>query len=652
MPFRLAHSLAINTSFDSSSCEDNHHYHCRQIILKILEKILPKDFFEVKETLELTRAHQKKALLGLLPLINCSETQSFPGHLSFFALSKYRSNAFTFFLEMISRWLIPGKRLNVLLVYATDFQLPDLSDEIYSICEVMIRVDSEVDFKEIQRRFTIVGTEITLGIQSAFYAQRILEVKSVSSDEKTGLIQSFMAFLMKRFPRIYDNGIFTEMQHVLVVCRDDFKDARRARHLSRIISIHYLFRKSLVEAVKRSPQKRHLSLKIFRAFIQSEPERRRVLALVIGINLFRDQEAFGEKHVLRAIQHYIPNAQSVEQSFFINKMGSENICTLYLEIEKKDGSDFNSFEIKKLRRELPTDLKNRIEHKLHPVFMPCNEEEIMRNILILSNQIRYLRDLPQVFILFDEQGYSYLSFTVILVRLMKPGMLPIPELFRKDQTFLDYVHDRTKIVGSLRKKYAKEASVFRVRLPKDTFLRADHSIDLYKARQSIVIEMTRLIGEFRDYNGGMISKQHEQLSQIRRLLGNPKDYNELLLENFFYSLAPLVRSLMDPVAFKTLFVMLQKGLQEYREGYYINYEVESYNTFVLIISEDAQLQDLLQKDIQPLHIPSAELAAASAKANGHFCIGYICCAKEPQKKELFIEAVHNCLKNVEPVKAR
>ena len=97
----------------------------------------------------------------------------------------------------------------------------------------------DMEFEEIQRNFPIIETEIGLGIHSEFYAQRILEIKGLSTDDKTALIQGFIAFLVKRFPYHYDTDVFTEMQHVLVTCRDDFKAARKPRHLSRIISIQY-----------------------------------------------------------------------------------------------------------------------------------------------------------------------------------------------------------------------------------------------------------------------------------------------------------------------------------------------------------------------------------------------------------------------------
>lgn len=643
MPFSQPNSLT--TLFESPEGDAVSNQCYRDVLLHSLKKILPAEFFDNQETEEATLLHQKQILQQAIPLITCSNTRTFPANLSFFALSRYRANSFKFFFEMISHWLTPGKQLNVVLIYASDFKLTHLSEEIYSICEVMIHVVDRTEFLEIQRHFPIIATEIALGIHSEFYARRILEIKGLSVDDKTALVQGCMAFLMKRFPHHYDADLFTEMQQVLVTCRDDFKAIRQARHLSRIISVQYLFRKSLREAIKKKSNRRHLSLKVFRAFIQTPAGRKRVLGILMGVNFLRDQEDFGERHLLKALQYYIPSAIAIENSFFIYKVGPEQICFAYIEIEKKDEGDFTPLEIRELRRDLPTNLKNRIEHRLHTIFMPRNEEEIMRNILILTNQIKYVRDIPQVLITFDEQAYAHLYFTVILARLLKPESCSIGDLFKRNQTSVEYLQDRTKIMGYVRKKYAKEATVFRLKLPKEGFLRADHSIDLYKARQTVVQELSKVIGEVRDYNGGMISKQAQLLSTVRALLSDAKDFDELLLENFFYSLAPVViHALISPHAFKTLFMMLVDGLKEEKsEGCYCKIHYEAQSVFALIIVEDFAIKDQIQRAIQDLHIPSTELAHASVKTHGYSCMGYICFAHDEQKREQFVQIITQAL---------
>lgn len=639
-------NLTIQTLFEEQEEGGIHIQHYREVLHDILQKILPPEFFEEQEDLEATRFHQKKLLKNLIPLITHTDLSASSGNVSFFALAKSTPNSFKFFYEMISRWLIPEKRLNVILVCASDFRLPDLSDdELYTICEVIVKIESRDEFKEIQKHFPLIGNEIALGINSIFYAQRILEIKGLSADEKTAMIQSFITYLIKRFPYLFEMDVFSEMQHVLVICREEFKALRQARHLSRIIAAYYIFRKVLKESLGKNLNRRYLTLKLFRTSIQTPHGSKRVLGILVTVNLLKELEAFGERHLLKAIQYYIPKANLVDHSVFSDKVASEHISTIYLEVEKPDGEPFTSAEIKRLRRELPTNLKNRIEYKVHPIFMPRNEEEVMRNLIVLADQVRYVRDIPQVFITFDEQAHSSLYFTIILARVLKSDSRPIQELFCAEETAYEYVEDRIKIVGYLRKKYPKEVTVFRLKLPKDRFLRTDHSIDLYKARHAVVAELVRVLGEVRDFNGGMISKQHELLSDIRKLLVDVKGCDEWLLENFFYSLTPVVmRSFVDPQAFRTLLLMLIEGINEYnQESYYLKFCAEPVHLYALVVAEDPKVKEVLLTAVHELHIPSSELAIASTKANGNTCLGYICWAQDPYKKEQLMTTINNTL---------
>jgi hypothetical protein len=640
MPSRLK-SIIVPSLFPSSEEDQTVNRQFPPMILQSLHKVLPHDFFEERDN-----AARKKMLEKLLPLIASSKTEIFPGVISFFALSRYRQNSFKFFFEMISRWLVPGRRLIVVQANATDFRLVPQSAEIYSISEMFVSIFDKEEYEEIQRNYPIIENEIALGIDSEFYAQRILEIKGLSKDDKTALIQEYLSYLLKRFPGHYDVDVFSEMQHLLVACREEFKAARQGRHLCRIIGIQYLFRNALREAIKKNSLRRHLNLKIFRSNIQTTNGPKRVLSLLIGVSFLREQENLGEKHLLKAIQHCISGALSIENSFFIHKLGSENIGIFYMEVEKKDGSNFSASEIRKLRKELPLSLKNRVEHRLHNLFMPRNEEEVMRNILTLTNQIKYVSDIPQVLITFDEQAYAHLYFTIILARLLKPESCPIGSLFKKAETNVEYLHERTKVMGYVRKRYPKEATVFRLKVPKEGFIRADNSIDLYKARQAVVKQLLKIVGDIRDYNGGMISKEHELLSDIRKILSTVKDYDELLLENFFYSLSPVVvRALLNPDAFKTLFLMLLEGLKEYKhEEDLFKFRTVSANTFVLLIVEDFSIKDKIHQALQELHIPSTDLAVAHVRTHGNKCIGYIYSSNDPERQEQFLQLIAGTVK--------
>lgn len=636
-------SLIVTTLFDAHAGDDLTRRHYREVLLHTLRKLLPSEFFEED-------CHRRRFLLqSAIPLVRCSEIETLPATLSFFSLSRYCVNSFKFFFEMISRWLVPGRRLNVVLVCASDFRLTQLSEEVYTVCEIMIHVTDRAELEEIKRHFPLVQAEIELGIESAFYAQRLLEIKGLTADDKIAHIQQWMACLVKRFPHRYAPDLFTEMQHILVSLKDEFKSARRVRHLSRMIHLHYVLRRQLSAQLQSPSGTWQCGLKLFRSNILKNGKERPIVSLVIAVPFCKEHEILSERHLIQAVQHTIPTALAVEDSFFSHKWGLEGVCVYYLEIEQ-ESRPLASRDITRLSQELGASLQGCLQPRPHHLFLLPNEEEVMRNILTLSKEIKYVCDLPQVLISFDAQTATSLHFTLIIARLLRSDSLPLSSLLDQDtHSSTHYAHDRTKTTGYVRKKYPKEASVFRVTLGKDAFLRHDHSIDLYRARQSIIQDLSHALGEIRDYNGGMISSQYAVLAQIRHLLQEEEgEYDELLMEETFHSLFPVVvRALIDPFAFKTLFSMLRGGLHAHGQmkGEYMAFKETAYNLFVMVISRDASLQERIEAVIRPLHIPSSELAYTSLKRQGKACIGYICCSQDLEKKQALLKAIRATVPN-------
>lgn len=584
-----------------------------------------------------------------LPILFESFGQKTPSTLSFGLFCKSRPNVFKFFYEMLSRWLVPGKRLNVILSHAVDFHFPDLNETLYMVSEILIRVDNSKDLELIQRNLPVIFSEIKIGVNSGYYAGKILEVKGLCNDEKIVVVQEQIAALIARYPKYFDNRFFSEMQHVLVACDNAFKEMRKSTHLTRMICYHYLFRNFLCKAIRENPKKRHMYLKLFRSKIKCGTENKKVLGLVLGINFLQDKEILDETLIIKSIQNYIPQAQVIKNSFFLNRKGSLNEATFYIEVEKNDGVPISNQEIHLLRKALLTEIEERIEQVMHPVFMPRNEEEVMRNILILSNQIKYLRDIPQVIITFDEQTHLYLFFTIILVRVLKPGALPIMEMFKNKSTFLEYIHDSCKIVGALRRRHDKEATVFRVKVSKDQFLRSDHSINLYEARQAVVNEISRLVGEIRDFNGGMISKQNELLTELKSLLSSTTNYNEILLENFFYSLKPVImRTFLKAEALKSLFLLLMKAIEErfFNEDIYtLKLRNESEFALAMIASEDWNLEEEFERVFRKMNYPPISLARFCVKVYETSYIGYIFRCSDYYKQRHFSQIIQQTIED-------
>jgi hypothetical protein len=603
-----------------------------------LMRLLPPDFFfseGASEDLAIEFAR-------LLPMFKWVQWGEQKRNVSIFLLCRHRINGVKFFYEMISRWLMPGKRPNISSFFATDFKLPDHSNETFTICEVVVSLENPVDQELIRHQLPILESEIRLGLISVYHASRILEVKGLSADEKTSIIQERIVSLLERRPRDFDHDIFTQMQHFLIMCSEEFKAIREHTHMSRIIYVFYLFRKALKSRMETHPGQRFIHVKLSQTYLHLPFGLKKVLGIFAALNFQGDNELFEERHFIRVLKSHFPQLTMIEDSFFSRSSKEERTQLLYLEVEKEDGSDFTLAEIKGIKQRLPDEIRNGIEKLTRPLFMPRNEEEVMRNIITLSNQLKFSRDLPQVVIAFDEQTEGELAFTVIWLRVLKPSDPSIQELFEQSDSFLKFIPDRIKRVGLLRKKYPKEVTVFRVKFANHRFLRPDHSLDLFKARQAIVQEVQRILGEFRDYNGGMIAKQHEQFLTLRNLFSHLDRNEELLLENFFHSIFPIeLRSLFNPQFLKKLFTMLLEAIKKSRETGEkgtVFQKTDQLCSYLLFSEDELSFKERVVDCVNSLQIPSSQLLTLSMRAFDSSYLGYIYLEENGHRRENFLKS--------------
>lgn len=624
----------ISTVFDHAG-DSPHSLLYSGSIRNALRRLLPTDFFFTEEF-----NHEcVEAFFRLLPVIKWSEWGEQSKNLSIFLLCRHRANGIKFFYEMISRWLMPGKRPNMSSFFATDFKLPGISDETFTISEIVITLDF-TDIEKTRHQLPILESEIRLGLLSVYHANRILEIKGLSADEKTSLIQERIASLLERRPKDFDHDIFMQMQHFLVMCTEEFKAVREYGHMSRIIYVFYLFFKALRDQVDKHPGQRFVQIKLSKTFLHLAFGLKKVVGLFVALNFLNDNELFEERHFIRVLKHHFPDLSIVEDSFFSCISKEERTEVLYIEVEKGDGSDFSLSEMRKIKERLPDEIRNGIEKLTRPLFMPRNEEEVMRNIITLSNQLKLARDLPQVIITFDEQMENELSFTVIWLRVLQSTDLSLQELFEVCECFVKFVPDRIKRVGMIRNKYPKEATVFRLRFEAHPFLRSDQSVDLFKARQALVQELRRILGEFRDYNGGMIAKQYEQYQALKGLFSDLDKKEELLLENFFHSIFPIeLRSMFNPHPLKNLFIMFLKAIAKNRESEQksaIFYEVDEQYSYFLLSYDTLHLKECATEAISCLQIPSSQLLTISMQVFEVYYLGYIYLEEKAESREKFL----------------
>lgn len=600
----------------------------------LIRKLVPSDLLQVDEE---QRPCAKRTFQDLLPIFSCSDLSRAPCSISLLLLSKYRQNGSQFFYEMIRHWLLPHKTLNVDLFFTADIRLPDLSADLLNVSEIVVQIKSVHELEGVKKNLQQIETEIRLGIASHYHARRILEFKGLSNDGKTAMIQEKIGSLIQNRSKDFDREIFSQMQQFLVSCSDDFKKVRDYHHISRIISNLHSLRKFLKQTASPISSKRQILLKFLKTKLTGS--NRSVLGILAGITLSKDQERFEMTHFADALKQILLPLRIVENSFFSDSAQEPSFQTNYLEVEKESGDDFTHDEVLLLREKLPNLIKAHIEQLNHPVFMPRNEEEVLRNIMTLSQQLRFVNDLPQLIITFDEQKSQKLNFTVVLLRVLTADSPSLKDHFAYKKPNLEITFERIRRLGVLGRKHTKEASVFRIKIPSSDFLRMDRSVDLYKARQKILSELSRALGDLRDYNGGIISKQNELFSALKKSLGRTSENHAALLEKFFFSLTPVeLRATMEIDDLKQLFLLLLHAQKcDLFNECVIKQEKE--RLFYIHPQICARSKQKMRAVLESLNIPHCRLISFFLDSQETPCAGFLLRSDNAEEQARFLETM-------------
>ncbi len=431
----------------------------------------------------------------------------------FFVCPKTRG-AGKFIYDMISRWLIPGKTISIALFFVSDLEWKGE----WTAGEVAFVLKDLKEVSDAKRGFKFMQKELEMGLLSPFFAERVMELKGLSGREKLAKVQEKLGVLCERFG--LDKSVLLTLQQFASKCSPLFIQERSVAYLTRLV-LHLDAQRDKCMPVK----------------IDSPLGMRCGLGLVIDRRFCLENQMFERSEAFKFVKAVFPKAQVVECSY------EELDGCVYLEVTKKSGDAFSLQEIEKLKKNwTPQEFAKKFTY---PVFMPRNEEEVMRGLMALCQELRFVKDLPQVTITFDRQLDKSLRFTVLLVRLgTEPDLV--------DLIGPEFVVERVRKMGVLRSRYEKQAHVICVEIESDGFLRADDTIDTLQARQRICEMLKEKIGAFRDFNGGIIARELENFEALKSLCKNASTHK---LQEFFYALKPMhLRSVLPPEELKALYL--------------------------------------------------------------------------------------------------
>jgi oligopeptide transport system substrate-binding protein len=392
--------------------------------------------------------------------------------------------------------------------------------------------------------------------------------KELSLHSSFYLVQERLKKWTTKFSHVDDPSIFSDLLILYLTAPKKFLDFRAYTHLFRLALSIFVIKKKLSRSITFFPNKRSVEIHWIPATLHYPFSYKKVLGCLIGFNLLDRYEAFDEENILLVIQKYLPNLGLVKDSSYCHSSQHKNLKFFYLEMEKNDGKNFSLEERILLNNKLQDKIKNTIQILSPTIFMSHNEEETYKNILLLSQEIQFLDDIPQAYITLDCQTGKEIIFFITLVYAVKNGKSFSFENCLGSETFTS---QRVVTVKQL-KNHPIEAHIFRIHLPRSaSLLRSDGSLDFYFARQKVADLIKSVTGEFRDYNGGIIIKQQELLYEFKENFPEITHNDSELIESFFYAITPIQKQVILPI--ENLFFLFKIFLENRK------YKLENETTY-------------------------------------------------------------------------
>ncbi len=461
---------------------------------------------------------------------------------------------------------------------------------------------------------------------------------------KLTILDQKLQELIDRFPQLLDRTIFKERDRLIAYFDHDFTQKRSADHLFRLLSSQYFKKKKLLSLVSLSPKTRYLSLRILPTQLEFPFGSKWVVGILVQIYLNR-YELFDQEQLLKAVQKFLPDLKIVKGSIYTFQGAEDRIKTLYVEFEKNSSQYFTLSEIKKLKLGLEEELLSRIERVVPAVFMTRNQEEVLRNILTLSQEIDQSTDLPQIMISFDMQTAEDFVFTAICVRVENHETASVDNLIKQRSSFSQFILERKQLVKYLKDHQPIFAYIFKILLtPHPTILRSDGSLNFFAARQKIGNYLKENIGEFRDFNGGILIKQEETLHTLKNALPG---LSPELIENVFYSITPIEMQAILPLPILKTMLQLFLHISELplldSFQYILKSSRKDHLFIVMLRIPHGPFYEIAKDHLLSFDLPEVKKASIALTLNDSYLVGYLLETETSHLQNLFIESLDKLL---------
>lgn len=394
-------------------------------------------------------------------------------------------------------------------------------------------------------------------LQKSMYEKKLLKFLATTSETQSKNTSSYienipdkswyhlkelLAHISKRFSNISFFELAEEGLRIFLATDNEFKKIRPFTFLARLILSHFSLRKKWSTHTPET-QESVLKTRLWRSMLVFPFGRQRVLSLAISLRDLSAREKFELHHILSGCRRIISSIQAVPHSFYFYKHSKDNSWNFYVELEKKSDTDFTKNELQLLRSHIEQELIASIELVANRIDIPYNEEEILRTIHTLSQELKTKDAIPQVLIQFQRQQLSTIQFNVYVLRVVREDEIP-HEAFGSQATSIGIVQlklQRQEIVGHIKKKHVKLLQLFEAQCIKKNVMRSDYSINFIKAREHVLYAIKLHFGPIRDVNGGFLAEQRTFFQNLKQMLPIVlDDREEQFLEQLVRSLKPSI----------------------------------------------------------------------------------------------------------------
>lgn len=460
-------------------------------------------------------------------------------------LAKQSPLLHNFFFDFVCSGLIEKKYLPILFSKTI---LIDLQAEQINLLVAKVKFESELEMSLVLENLQEYYKRIKLSTLS-LSAKTLPQITShFSSEIKKGILFERFFKFTDRMPHVsrFDAITFaSERLNQIEPLLDYPLDS--SSKLLRVLYHHYWLFSQKKEAGNENHFCKTKAIKVNTEF-QSEFDHKFVA--VLSFNLRNKYEIFDLDNFIRFVSVKLKRLclDRVQEVIFPETADS-NFRVFYLELRHSLDHHFEIFSLRKIEGHLSEAALKSIKQLQLPLFKPRNEEEIMKDIVMLSKQLTHPTDLAQVIIHFDHHNLRQLVFRVILIKVKLPEALFLFDELQELKKITQVSIERMKTIGFIRKKYSKEACVLSFNVETKNYVREDHTIDFQKARLEILQNLMKIFGPVRDFEGGMIAKQAEAFEIFQKAVLKEQTAKIITLENFFYGVYPAEFRSIIPVEY-------------------------------------------------------------------------------------------------------